>query len=90
MCSVEQYTDIAFGLILREEYSNQFGKAEKILLEFAPDGQLKKLSGDITVDKMSDFWKNALDASDGLFCPECGSQIYSGSKFCMNCGHKPP
>ena len=29
-------------------------------------------------------------ASDTIFCPQCGKQIYSNSKFCMYCGASIP
>ena len=85
---IESLTELSFGLELRQGYLNQFGKAEKIVMEFAPDGKLNNFSGDIIIDKTSEFWKKAFASTVAGFCPECGNQIDPDSKFCMYCGHR--
>ena len=84
---IERLSELSFGLELGEGYLNQFGKAEKIVMKFEPDGQLREFSGKIDIDKSSDFWEKAFALASIRFCPECGNQIDPDSKFCMYCGH---
>lgn len=84
---IERLSELSFGLELGEGYLNQFGKAEKIVMKFEPDGQLREFSGKIDIDKSSDFWEKAFASASIRFCPECGNQIDPDSKFCMYCGH---